>query len=57
MGEIKQKFNEEEKEDVQNDKISAEAEHLRAENKKLNYRITHLLRTIDVIESKSCSTN
>lgn len=31
--------------------IDSEAESLRAENKKLQYRVTHLLRTIDELES------
>ncbi len=30
---------------------NAEADELRAENKKLSYRVTHLLRTIEEIES------
>ncbi len=35
---------------------SAEADELRAENKKLQYRIQHLLKTIEEIEAKPAAT-
>ena len=40
---------------VNNSADSDEAVHLRSENKKLNYRITTLLRTIDEIEGEKNS--